>query len=307
MKYSQRWRQTTIANRLLVISSVLLTFVSAGLVVVGVLQYRTSKNQLGVMQGMIDQNERLIKASSDQASASAKSASVAEGEKQAVLDSAQAAKDSASAANTATEQNKKLISAARVQADAARVQAEAARIQANASQVSAKAAEESTKISAQALSVGERAYITLRRLDIAKLAIGEPPEITAWFVNAGRTPASNFVFYQKIYLAEIKGRPIPPTGGAGEDLERFIRRPDQPMDNESGFLAAAGEKRVIFTTDWIFTESHLAAINTGSLKLFFEGEVHYIDSFDRRQKFRYCGMYNAKAAEFDECPEQKPN
>src|SRR5947208_16656480 len=109
MKYSQRWRQTTMANRMLVISSVLLTFVTAGLALVGVLQYRTSKSQLGIMQNMIDQNERLIKASSDQANAATKSANLADTEKQAVLDSAQAAKDSATASRDSANATKDIV------------------------------------------------------------------------------------------------------------------------------------------------------------------------------------------------------
>ena len=91
-KLRERWLKTTIANRMLAGSSILLTIATAGLVVVGFFQWRTSRNQLATMQQMIGQNERLIKASSDQANASAKSANVMDTEKQAVLDSADAAK-----------------------------------------------------------------------------------------------------------------------------------------------------------------------------------------------------------------------
>jgi hypothetical protein len=93
------------------------------------------------MQAMTEQNERLIKASSDQANASSKSASVADSEKQAVLDSAQAAKDSASATKTLTDQNKELVAAARTQANASQASARAAETQAGASKSQANSSE----------------------------------------------------------------------------------------------------------------------------------------------------------------------
>jgi hypothetical protein len=271
---------------MLVISSVLLTFVTAGLAIVGVLQYRTSKNQLGVMQNMIDQNERLIKASSDQASASAKSANVMDAEKQTVLDSAKAAKDSASAAKTLTEQNTDLIAAARTQA--------------NASQIAASAAETQAKTSAQALSVGERAYLAVRGVDMPKLTEGQQPVITVLFFNGGRTPASRLSFYKKIYvLGESFG---------GDDLDRFIREPiREPKNPDSGLLPAGEEKRVVFTADWNITADRLAAINNGGAKLFFEVEVRYVDSLDRRQLLQFCAVYNAKAGEFHEYDCGNPN
>lgn len=133
MKYLQRVRQSTITNQILSVSSTFMMIGTIALAVFGGFQYFTSRNQLRTMQAMTEQNERLIKASSDQANASSKSASVADSEKQAVLDSAQAAKDSASATKTLTDQNKELVAAARTQANASEASARAAETQAGAS------------------------------------------------------------------------------------------------------------------------------------------------------------------------------
>lgn len=156
-KLRERWLKTTIANRMLAGSSILLTLVTTGLVVISGLQYFTSRNQLGTMQSMVAQNERLIKASSDQANASAKSATVADSEKQAVLDSADAAKKSANAASNLTEQNKELVAAARIQANNSQASAKAMEIQAAASK--SQAADSKSQANSSEKMVGQNERI----------------------------------------------------------------------------------------------------------------------------------------------------
>lgn len=159
MKYSQRWRQTTFANRLLVISSFLMAVGTFCLAVASFYHYRTFQAQLTMMQV--------------QAEAARESAVIAADQSQAVKDSAKAAKDSSAAASMLTEQNKELIAAARTQA--------------NAAETTASSAAQSLQTARRSMIVGSRAYIGVNNIQ-TDLKRGQ---ITFWLENIEKVPATN--------------------------------------------------------------------------------------------------------------------
>jgi|GEM_PF-5995733 len=155
---------------MLVISSVLLTVVTAGLVLITFLQYQTSKNQLGVMRNMIDQNERLIKASGDQANASARSASVAESEIQAVNTQANASLSQANTSAKLVEQNEKAVNAAISQS---------------------KSAQESAMTARQSYALLERPMLGIDTVEAPVLEVGNRARVRLTIKNFGHIPARN--------------------------------------------------------------------------------------------------------------------
>lgn len=166
MKYSQRWRQTTIANRTLVVSSCFMAIATGCLAVAAVFQYYTMRGQLSAMHGQQITMQ-------DQANAAKRSADIAADQNQSVRDSAKAARDSAAAASMLIEQNKEIIAAARTQASASRT--------------SANSAEQSLQTARRSMIVGSRAYIGINSIQ-ADLKRGQ---ITFWLENIGRIPATN--------------------------------------------------------------------------------------------------------------------
>src|SRR5437016_3221398 len=196
MKYSQRWRKTTIANRMLVISSCFMALATGFLAIAAVIQYLTLRGQLRTMQAQQATMQ-------EQAGAAKRSADIAADQSQAVRDSAKAAKDSAAAASTLTEQNKEIIAAARTQA--------------NASKTTANSAEQSLQTARRSMIVGSRAYVGVNSIE-TDLKRGQ---ITAWLENIGKIPATN--------IKASGATALPQTNASGEP-EAFKVLMDEILD-----------------------------------------------------------------------------
>jgi hypothetical protein len=183
MKYSQRWRQTTIANRTLVVSSCFMAVATGCLAVAAGFQYYTLREQLRAMHGQQTTMQ-------EQANAASRSADIAASQSQAVNDSAKAAKDSAAAASMLTEQNKEIIAAARTQA--------------GASKTTANSAEQSLQTARRSMIVGSRAYVGINSIQ-TDLKRGQ---ITVWLENIGKIPATN--------IKASGATALPQTNASGE-------------------------------------------------------------------------------------------
>jgi hypothetical protein len=168
MKYSQRWRQTTLANRLLVITSFLMAVATFCLALASFYHYRTFQAQLTTMQ--------------EQADAARKSANIAADQSQAVKDSARAAKDSAASANTLTEQNKELIGAAKTQADAS---------------------EKSMRLAQNSFRLLERPALGIDATGAPYVEIGKPIGVAVKIRNFGHLPAGNAVVVTTVFLDPV--------------------------------------------------------------------------------------------------------
>lgn len=181
MKYSQRWRQTTIANQILSASTALMTLATLFLFVAAGFQYCTSRDQLAVMR------EQTV---------------VMRDEVNAASRAADAAKISADAANAAIEQNKDLVKSTQIQANVSERMAKqnedlikSADIQANTSQVSARAAQESAEASRDSIQVAIAAQRPRFKIDILKpdpfvFPANEILVVEFVITNTGQTPPS---------------------------------------------------------------------------------------------------------------------
>ncbi len=166
------------ANRLLVISSLLMAVATFCLAIASFYQYRTFQSQLATMR--------------EQAAAAKKSVDISLDQAQAVRDSAKAAKDSAAAANMLTEQNKELIGAAKTQANASMSQA-------NTSDVTAKSAQRSAEIAREAMIVTSRPYVVAFAEPFGRLEANQVAELSVRFVNDGNSPAEVTTMMQFVF------------------------------------------------------------------------------------------------------------
>ena len=276
--YRRSWRSASPLTKL--------TIYLTGIIAVATALYMGFTGwQLHEIRSGGEETRKIAQAARDSADAAQRQTNIAAEQLQAVRDSAQAAKHSANAASTAVEQNKELIKAAQVQA--------------NTSQVAARAAEETARIAAQSLRVGERAYVTIKHIEMPELTIGPIPNITVTLFNGGRTPASGFQFSRWIYLR------------TETSLNRFIVDPIRKRINTYGseIMPAGSEKKVVFTRTLNIKEKDLAAIIESVDTLHFDLAVEYSDSFGKSHFFRLCSTYNPADGEFyeSECKGTKPN
>jgi hypothetical protein len=256
----ERWRKTTIANQVLVVTGVLMVISSGLYTVTTIYQVRMWKEN-AKQSG--EQTDKLIAASERLANTTNRQAE----------DAHKANVEMLNKAERLTHANEELVKTATKQANASLRQAKT-------SQVSASAAQQSANAAAKTFSIGERPYIAVKEMSLTNLAVNQRPTTMTIFENAGRTPALNAQFRTCI---QARGEPLPnpPVCATKND------RPASPV-----FMPAGGVWRMIVPFADTATEGDVQYIKSGKSTIYVWGSVEYDDGVGKRHVLKYCAFYN---------------
>jgi hypothetical protein len=227
----------------------------------------TLSKQLDAMQSSSKDTQEMIRAMQKQADASR---DTAERQRDIVEQMGRQADATVNAADAATKQ----ANASQTQANASVTQAEAAKQAVGVARITARAAERSAEIA----SVGERAVIFMKSMDVEGVEAERPIRFRVVFVNNGRIPAQNFYIETTAYW----GRKPPP-----EPLN--IGSPPNTV-REQMFIAPQGTREIVFTHPG-FSAAQTEHIREGRLLLYLFGRGQYEDAFGRTWVIEFCGKY----------------
>lgn len=279
MSLRERWRHTTIANQLMVVSTGSMAFATVFLVIAGVLQYLAAREQLqavreqsGIMQKQLD----AFKESSSQTT-------------NQTNDLITATRDTADASRSVAEQNVELVKHAGEQAQASLTQADAARRAVAAAQRSAVAAEHGVSSAAQSAQIEMRPILSVKYISLEEtVGSGANPVITKVGIeNSGRTPA---VKARQYFIIAFSNQPEPPT---------FPPPPGEPDEvvippNITVLTHVATAK---------ISDQEREYIDKHELRLFVWGRISYEDIFGHHYYTEVCfENLSADKTTFHGCP-----
>lgn len=264
MKLLQRWRQTTIANQLMVVSTAIMAIATLLLAIAGYFQYLTSSQQLqaakeqsNIMRGQLE----FMNSSSKQ-----------------TQDLIAATQESANASQSIADRNKDLVEQAGKQANASQTQA-------NASLAQAGAAKQTAQVAAQTFAIGERPYLSIQRGNL-QLIGDKPPIADFWVQNTGKTPANNGWFEVTFSSQPMKGN-LTYVKEAGEIVQFFI--------------AAGTEVHLTATANFQLADANVKAITEGKLFFYVYGKGLYEDGIGKNYSFDFCYRYHAEGKKLVFC------
>jgi len=265
MKLSQRWKQTTIANRLMVILTAIMAVATLFLAVAAIFQYLTAREQseaakqqasvareqAEVMRRQLNSMDRGLVEAAKQADAS--------------VDAAKAAKDSATAAVTVIEQNEDLVKAANAQA---------------------RASEKSSQIASRALVVGAQAYLDVA-LELPKIVPDEETEFNVTIINEGNSPATLDLRWGLRFTEKYEMPIFDYSGVAAYIPHTYI------LPKNSRRLVLIGRA---------FTPDEVSKISDGKLYIFLSGKGEFL-TVGQRQSMTFCYVYYGKLKSWGDCAE----
>lgn len=171
MNFLQRWRQTSIANKMLVITGFLMavgTFFLAG---AAVFQYLAMKEQAEITRNQLDTMK-------EQSNVVQRQLIVMQGQANSAREQTDAMKESLGLTIRAVNATEK---------------------QANTAQVSARAAERGATVAAQSLQLEQRPIVGIQSVTLkGHFAAGEQIGAIITLVNTGKTPAVKATFYGQV-------------------------------------------------------------------------------------------------------------
>jgi hypothetical protein len=200
MSLRERWRHTSIANQLMVVSTGIMAFATVFLVIAGILQYLAAREQLQAVReqsGIIQKQLDAFKESSSQTTNQANDLIIA-------------TRDTANASQSVAEQNVELVRHAGEQAQASLTQADAARRAVAAAQRSAAATEQGVRRATQSAQMEVRPILSIKYISLEEaVSSGANPVIARVGIeNSGRTPAVKTKVY---FTSAFSNGPEPPT------------------------------------------------------------------------------------------------
>jgi cytoskeletal protein RodZ len=175
----QRWKQTSLPNKLLVSASILMAFGTLFYSGVAIFQYRMMRDQSETTKGQ-------LRAMQEQSNVMQRSLDTFREQSNTMKEQTNTLKDSLA-------ETRKAANAAVAQANASMRQASASQVSARAAEISAKAAEKGTEISRQAMVAGNSPIISVTGVEWETFANGKSVWLRLNIGNAGNA------------LAEISG------------------------------------------------------------------------------------------------------
>jgi hypothetical protein len=285
MSPRQRWKQTSIANQLMVVSTGIMAFATVFLVIAGILQYLAAREQLQAVREQGNVMQRQLDAFKESSSQTTNQTN----------DLIAATKDTANASASVAKQNEELVkhageqaSASQTQANASVVQAETAKQSLGVIRTSARAVEQSAEVARQSFDIGERPYIAIKRMGIINLELGKTPVGIAVLENAGRTPATNVLIHTTVEYRQtpLPINPVPPPTTQPDTLS---------------FMPPSDEKTMNVSFTGVVSQADLDALKAGKVLIYIYGFATYEGGLRRKHTLLYCGIYSPEKAGFDVC------
>jgi hypothetical protein len=259
MTHLQSWRQVSLPDKILVISSSLLALVTFCLFLAAMYQYWAMKEQAEISRNQ-------WKTMGDQSNTVQRQLDVMEKQANSMKEQTNAMKESLSLTNRAVK---------------------ATEMQANTSQVSARAAEQSAQIGKQSFDIAERADLFVKTFQLrTPLATNEKPVIQLVLSNAGRLGFTGALIYFNYNVGSRSSLHFPLRYKKTEEPTQFT-------------LAPTSEARTLTITvpvDPPLSQQVIKDLDHGKILLFFYGQVEGRDSLGRTHRFPFCFKYDREAS-----------
>lgn len=251
MNIFQRWKQTTISNKALVITGAIVALGTIGQLCITVANNKAAARQ----------TDKLIEAANIQAGAAGKNAAAAE-----------------SFAKSADGMNSRLASAER---DFQRIAQDSEK---NSAATQAGAAR-ALAASVEASQMDERAWLGVSEFEVLQYDPDDsrkPFRMRLGLRNSGKTPALQIKVLGmfQVYNSKVDG----PTSDDWNVFEGFFKK------ETARFVAAPGADRALIATDAntdIVTKNY-AGIRDHTAFMYYFGEISYVDIESRSHSTRFC-------------------
>jgi hypothetical protein len=177
----------------------------------------------------------------------------------------------------------KLIEAANIQAHAAQRNVESAAKSAQAASDLAAYTKQSAEVARDALSLQDRPWIGLERVDVGKVEANDWVESRTWVSNYGHGPAlqGTLLVSERILCGEFPKRP--------------------PYGNASGGTVTIMPNQLVATRkislDSPLTTEQIRQISSQACGLYIYGRVKYLDTNTRPHWRHWCEMFKVGATE----------
>jgi hypothetical protein len=269
MNIRQRWKQTTIANKLMVWTTTIVAFGTLVQVGIGLFQYWLVKES---GEQATKQTDRLIAAYERISNTSIEALN-------------EVKRSNTEAANKA----ERAVNASESFADAATQQANTSAQTARASEISARAAEAGVKTSIDRLEYELRPYVHPTVVEMLKLELGKPVSMRVTLQNTGKTPAVDL----KIRFQAAYGTP-------DAEIPDKIEYYGKPIEGRP-FLGSGMPSYL--TTDESELVPYVKRIKDSEIRIYILGDVDYDDIIDIKTRFysEFCFYYVPVRNAFEPC------
>jgi hypothetical protein len=269
MNLRQRWKQTTIANKLMVWTTVVVAFGAVFQAGMAFFQYRLMKES---GKQTSEQTDKLIAATQRMADTTGDT----------LKEAKRSNEESANRADRAIQASEKFADAAKRQADASAQSAESGK-------ASARAAEQSASIARQSMTISSRPYIGVE-VHIVSMLADQIIELEMKLLNEGNS------------TAVVKGRTTfilskTQTIGINSEQEWTSFGPSEVLPRKDRTLVVVSKGRL--------TAEQMEAIRQRKLFLFFYGEGSY-DSLNHTYPLEFAACYIPERNFFADCQVNEP-
>ncbi|MFL6228982.1 MAG: hypothetical protein ACJ741_09395 [Pyrinomonadaceae bacterium] len=270
--FLERWRQHTLGNQALVITSVLVTissFIYTGTTIYQARMFKRNAEETG------RQTDKLVNASERLANTSAAQVSAMQGQLNAMQEQANALQGS-------LEETRKVANASTAQANSMKQLV-------GATASSARAAEQSIQVARQSFYIKERPYLVISEFDLTDYAIGKNPTIQLEIMNTGNTPA---IKVELNTYVEVRHTPLPihPTYAAQSSPPSQI------------YMPAFNRQIQIVSLHWALTPELMEGLERGELFFYVFGVGRYDDRLGVHHTLKFCRRYSPPTDTFEACP-----
>ncbi|HKC65467.1 MAG TPA: hypothetical protein VKB86_17630 [Pyrinomonadaceae bacterium] len=281
MKLSQRWKQVSLPNKLMVISTTIMAFATVFLVIAAIFQFLTVREQTGTAKEQL----KIVR---EQSNSMQGQLNAIQEQANAMREQTNTMRDTLTETQKMVRQNERIVGAAETQANASLAQAETAKQSVGFAASSARAALQTAQTASQSFVIGERPYVWVKELHLNDLIAGKRPSVEVIFENAGRTPALNFL--QQTQFA--------PTNQPLTDIVGYGQTKTAPSQ---GFIPAGGTISKTQTNPIPIDKSDVDAIESGRVLLYFYGIASYDDGIGKKHTLKFCGLYVPSRNTFQAC------
>jgi hypothetical protein len=259
MTLRQRWKQTSLPNKLLIGTGAAVAFgtlfyAGAALWQVHILNKSAEQTE--------KQNERMIAASEQIASATV----------EALREAKRSNEEIANRAEKLIETNKSLVDSGRTSA--------------RAGETTARAAEQSARFARQSFTISEAPYLRIGDFKITEELPDKGGNVSIGFQNAGKTPAIEL----RVKLqGSLRDKDIPEDFSLNESQWRG------PIEVPPGHT----HTYIVHYRGLSGTES--LNVKTGKQRLYVYGMLQYKDRFETAYAHKFCAKYDVEARVFEMC------
>jgi hypothetical protein len=160
---------------------------------------------------------------------------------------------------------------------------------ADSGQRSATAAEQGVGVTAQSMRYGDAAYVVVQGANTGDFKVGEKISAIITLINAGNTPAYEFVIY-----SYMQARDKPPS---------MQRVKNIPGDISKSLVGPRGTLDLPIISNFVIpNDESVKILQQGNpLRLYLWGRVEYVDIFKRKRWMTFCMLHRPGTNKLQPC------